>query len=137
MDLTRLTVPQRLSAGSALVVVIAAFLPWVSILGISALGIEGDGVITLILGLAGAAILLFTAGVFGADAKAPGKAVNITLIVLAALVTLIALVDMNGAAAIGLYLTLFAGMAWLGGAIWHLAIAAKTAPSASSTGSVS
>jgi hypothetical protein len=133
MDLTRLSVPQRLSVGSALVTVIAAFLPWVSILGVSAIGIEGDGVITLILGLAGATILLVTAGVFGAEAKAPAKAINITLIVLAALVTLIALVDMNGAAAVGLYLTLFAGMAWLAGAIWHMAIAAKVAPSASGT----
>jgi hypothetical protein len=30
------------------------------------------------------------------------------------------LIDMNGAAAIGLYLTLFAGIAWLVGAIWQL-----------------
>jgi hypothetical protein len=134
MDLTRLTVPQRLSVGSVLVTVIAAFLPWVSIFGASAIGIEGDGVITLILGLAGAIILLLTAGVFSAEAKAPGKAINITLIVLAVLVTLIALIDMNGAAAIGLYLTLFAGMAWLAGAIWHMAIAAKMTPSASGTG---
>ena len=136
MDLTRFTVPQRLSAGAALITVMAAFLPWVSILGVSAIGIEGDGVITLILALAGATILVLTAGVFSAEAKAPGKAVNITLIVLAALVTLIALVDMNGAAAVGLYLTLFAGMAWLAGAIWHMAIAAKVAPSASGTGVV-
>ncbi len=133
MDLTRLSVPQRLSVGSALVTVIAAFLPWVSILGVSAIGIEGDGVITLLLGLAGATILLLTAGVFGAEAKAPAKAINITLIVLAALVTLIALVDMNGAAAVELYLTLFAGMAWIAGAIWHMAMAAKVAPSASGT----
>jgi hypothetical protein len=136
MDLTRLTVPQRLSIGSVLVTVIAAFLPWVSIFGISALGIEGDGVITLILGLAGATILLLTTGVFGAEAKTPAKAINITLIVLAALVTLIALIDMNGAAAVGLYLTLFAGMAWLAGAIWHMAVAAKGSTSASGTGVV-
>ncbi|MET0526125.1 MAG: hypothetical protein ABWZ91_15070 [Nocardioides sp.] len=136
MDLTRLTVPQRLSVGAALVTVIAAFLPWVSIFGISALGIEGDGVITLILALAGAVILLLTAGVFSAEAKTPAKAVNITLIVLASLVTLIGLVDMNGAAAIGLYLTLFAGMAWLAGAIWHLATATKVAPSTRGSGVV-
>jgi hypothetical protein len=30
------------------------------------------------------------------------------------------LIDMNGAVAIGLYLTLFAGIAWLVGAIWQL-----------------
>jgi hypothetical protein len=128
MDLKRLTVPQRLSLGAAGVVFIAAFLPWVSIFSVSKLGIEGDGVITLILSLAGAAVLLLTSGVFGSAEKTPGKAVNITLIVLAALVTLIALVDMNGFAAIGLYLTMFGGLAWLAGAIWHMAVVAKSAP---------
>ena len=33
---------------------------------------------------------------------------------------LIGLVDMNGAAAIGLYLTLFGGIAWVVGAVWEL-----------------
>lgn len=138
MDLKRLTVPQRLSLGAAAVVLIAAFLPWVSVLGISALGIEGDGVLTLILALAGGAVLLFTTGVLDSTVKVPvkvsAKAANITLIVLAALVMLIALVDMNGFAAIGLYLTLFGGMAWLAGAIWQLALAAKETPSTSGSG---
>jgi hypothetical protein len=35
-------------------------------------------------------------------------------------VALVGLIDMNGAAAIGLYLTLFAGIAWLVGAIWEI-----------------
>ena len=131
MDLTRLTVPQRVSAGSTLVVVIGAFLPWVSILGISVSGLEGDGVITLVLGLAGAALLVFTSGVLGAEPKKSSKPADIALVVLSALVALIALIDMNGAAAIGLYLTLFAGVAWLVAAIWHLAVAAKVAPPSS------
>lgn len=119
MNLTRLTVPQRISIASMAVVVIAAFLPWVSLFGISARGTDGDGVITLILGLAGIGILAYSSPLFRAE-KTPGKPSQITLIVFAAIVALIGLFDMNGAAAIGLYLTLFAGIAWLVGAIWQL-----------------
>src|SRR5680860_1163284 len=46
MNFGRLTVPQRVSGVAMLVVALAAFLPWVSIFGISAIGIEGDGVLT-------------------------------------------------------------------------------------------
>ena len=57
---------------------------------------------------------------------------EIALIALAAIVALIGLVDMNGAAAIGLYLTLFGGLVWLAGAIWQLSArrAAPTQPQA-------
>lgn len=120
MNLTRLTLPQRISIASMVVVVIAAFLPWVSLFGISARGTEGDGVITLILALAGIGVLAYSSPLFRAE-RSPGKPSQITLIVLAAIVALIGLFDMNGAAAIGLYLTLFAGIAWLVGAIWQLA----------------
>lgn len=120
MDLTRLTIPQRISLGSMAVVVIAAFLPWVSLFGVTARGTDGDGIITLILSVAGIVVLALTSGVLRAD-KSPGKTSQIALVVLAALVALVGLIDMNGAAAIGLYLTLFAGLAWLVGAIWQLA----------------
>ena len=56
MNVGRLTTPQRISAVSILLTAIASFLPWVSIFGISKLGIQGDGVMTLILAVAGAAI---------------------------------------------------------------------------------
>ena len=42
------------------------------------------------------------------------------MLVLAVLTGLIGLLDMNGAAAIGLYLALFAGVAWVVGAAWQL-----------------
>jgi hypothetical protein len=45
---------------------------------------------------------------------------QISLLVLAVLVALIGLLDMSGLAAIGLYLTFFAGMAWVVGAAWQL-----------------
>jgi hypothetical protein len=103
-----------------LVVALAAFLPWVSIFGISARGTDGDGVITLILSLVGLAVLMFSSRALRPE-RAAGKVSNITLIVLAAIVALVGLIDMSGAAAIGLYLTLFAGIAWLVGAIWQIA----------------
>ncbi|WP_155991924.1 hypothetical protein [Nocardioides sp. URHA0032] len=125
MNLTRLTTPQRISLGSMIVVMIAAFLPWVSLFGISARGTDGDGVITLVLALVGLGVLAVTSRAFRPE-KVAGKPSQITLIVLAALVALVGIFDMNGAAAIGLYLTLFAGLAWLVGAIWQLAAGSRT-----------
>lgn len=126
MNLERLSTPQRISAVSILVVIVAAFLPWVSILGFGALGVEGDGVITLVLGIAGAAVLAVTTGLFGGE-RTPGRGSQIALLVLAVLVALVGLFDMNGAAAIGLYLTLLAGVAWVVGAAWQMSLS-KTVP---------
>jgi hypothetical protein len=128
MDFGRLTTPQRISAGSILVTAVAAFLPWVSILGISRLGIDGDGVLTLIIAVAGAIVLAVTTGLVG-KARVPGKASQIVLLVLAILTALIGLVDMNGAAALGLYLTFFAGVGWTVGAAWQLGLSKKAVES--------
>ncbi|MGZ8738638.1 MAG: hypothetical protein ACXWW7_15855 [Nocardioides sp.] len=119
MDLSRFTTPQRVSAVAIIVVAVAAFLPWVSIFGISISGIRGDGVITLILALLGAGVLATRTGLLE-QVKIPEKAGLIAFIVLAALVTLIGLIDLNGAAAIGLYLTILGGIAWVVGAVWEL-----------------
>lgn len=119
MNFSRLSTPQRISAVSILVVALAAFLPWVSIFGIGVSGIQGDGVITLVLAIAGGVVLVLTTGVLG-EPKAAGKKSQIALLVLAVLVALVGLLDMNGAAAIGLYLTLFGGVAWVVGAAWQL-----------------
>lgn len=124
MNFGRLTVPQRVSGLAILVVALGAFLPWVSIFGISKIGIEGDGVITLVLAVAGAVILAMTTGLVG-SARTPSRKSQIALLVLAVLVALIGLLDMNGAAAIGLYLTLFGGIAWVVGAVWQLSLTRK------------
>ena len=92
-----------------------------SIFGISAIGVEGDGVITLLLAVAGGIVLALSSGLVG-KLKAPGKWAQISLLVFAVLVALIGLMDMNGVAAIGLYLTLFGGIAWVVGAAWQLGI---------------
>jgi hypothetical protein len=132
MDLTRLTIPQRISLASMAVVVIAAFLPWVSPFGISARGTDGDGMVTLVLSLVGIVVLVLTSGVLKAK-KAAGRVSQIALVAVAALVALIGLMDMNGAAAIGLYLTLFAGLAWLVGAVWQLVISKPTVVTSEAT----
>ena len=131
MNISRLTVPERLSLGAMAVVVIAAFLPWASVLGISARGTDGDGVITLIVALVGIVVLAATSGLFRPE-KTSGKVSQIALIVLGAIVALIGIADMNGVSAIGLYLTLFAGIAWVIGSVWTMT---SGKPAASSTGS--
>ena len=131
MNISRLSTPQRVSAISILVVALAAFLPWVSIFGLGVSGIEGDGVITLVLAVAGGVVLAVTAGLFG-EPKAAGRKSQIALLVMSVLVALIGLMDMNGAAAIGLYLTLFGGVAWVVGAAWQLSVSKNAAsPTAS------
>ncbi|WP_062518502.1 hypothetical protein [Demequina gelatinilytica] len=121
MRIERLSTPQRISAIAIVVVALAAFLPWVSIFGISAIGIEGDGIITLAFAIAGGITFALTTGLFGAE-RTPGRASQIALLVLAILTALIGLVDMNGAAAMGLYLTMLAGIAWVIGAAWQLTL---------------
>ena len=52
------------------------------------------------------------------------------VIAVVGVVALIGLLDMNGAAAIGLYLTLFGGVAWVVGAAWQLSAAKGDAATA-------
>lgn len=132
MNFGRLTTPQRVSGVAILVVALAAFLPWVSVFGISKAGIEGDGVLTLVLALAGAVTLAMTTGLVGSP-RIPGRKSEIVLLVLAILAALIALLDMNGVAAIGLYLTMFGGIAWVIGAVWQLSLT-KTADASPAEG---
>lgn len=127
MNFSCLTTPQRISAVSILVIALAAFLPWVSIFGISAIGIEGDGVITFALAAAGGIVLALTTGLLGRE-KLPGKKSQISLVMMALVVALIGFMDMNGVAAIGLYLTLLGGIAWVVGAVWQLSVSTQNAP---------
>ena len=119
MDLSRFSTPQRVSGIAIIVVALAAFLPWVSVFGFSVSGIRGDGLITLILAVLGALSLATRTGLLD-QVKIPEKAGVVASLVFAGLVTLIAFLDMNGAAAIGLYLTLFGGIAWVVGAVLEL-----------------
>jgi hypothetical protein len=90
------------------VVAVAAFLPWASVFAFSKSGIEGDGIVTLACAAVG--LILIWRGRLG----------WIGQLVLAVIVVLIGLYDLNelgNLAAIGLYLTFLAGLAWVIGAL--------------------
>jgi O-antigen/teichoic acid export membrane protein len=125
MNFARLTTPQKISAIAMLVVAVGAFLPWASLLGINAYGIQGDGVITLILAVAGMVLLALTSALVKPD-RTQNKVSGIACLVLAVLVTLIGLNDTTNFAAIGIYLTLLGGIAWIVGAGWQIALRTKS-----------
>lgn len=98
--------------GSAVLLVIAAFLPWASLFGITVNGTDGDGGITIFLAL--------VAGIMGVLAALQGKRwAAITAIVfgvLSFLVGLLNILDVSGtdiadtSIGIGLWLTALAGL---------------------------
>jgi hypothetical protein len=90
--------------GAAGLVIVSAFMPWVSLLGFSRSGIDyGDGTITLIVGIVGLVMLWQRwLGWFGQFAAA-------------VIVVAVGFYDIHQAgnlAAIGLYLTFAAGVVW-------------------------
>lgn len=122
MNLSVLNIQQRISAVAILVVFFSAFLPWASVWNHNILGVQGDGIITLILAVIGAGVFLL-GNDFLFPVMMPRKIADITLVVLSgltALIGLIATVNIGGFASIGVYFTLFAAIAWTVGAVWHL-----------------
>jgi hypothetical protein len=106
---------QVLRIGAGVGIVIGAFLPWVQVLGIGVAGTNGDGQITLVLGIVVIVLSLL--------AK---RWAAITVAVLGALCALIAFADMTNAAASGIYLTLAGGLVALGAGI--VAARARSVP---------
>ncbi len=100
-------------------VAVGSFLPWASVLGISVSGIEGDGVVTLVLAVVG---VIFTA-VMRPKRLRFAKGVHATLGVL---VVIVAGYHIGGFAAIGVYLTFLAGLAWVGVALVPPRVFART-----------
>jgi hypothetical protein len=107
-----LTTPEKIVGGAAVVTAVAAFLPWASILGFSKSGIDGDGQITVVLALIGIALV--------ATGQLRRRRIGYLQAVLGAFVTFVGIADMTSVSAIGLYLTLFAGIAWTIGAVMAL-----------------
>jgi hypothetical protein len=104
-DLKSWSGPRQIVAGCAAVTFVAAFLPWVAVLGISVSGwTGGDGKITAFLGVVG----LVMAFAWWSHAKAHG----IVQLCCGLLVSFVGLYDMTNFAAIGIYLTLLAGIVW-------------------------
>ncbi len=118
-QLNRLSLQQKIEGTSAAVIALAAFLPWVSIFGISANGISGDGKITLLLALAALFAFASQTGLTGEFTLAPKVVLGIS-IACAAIALFVAIADMNEFAAIGLYLTLIAGIVMAAAIVWEI-----------------
>jgi hypothetical protein len=108
-----LPTPRKVSLVAAAVVLVALFLPWVSVLGISVSGIStGDGKLVLVVTLAALAVLAASSGLITAFTVSP-RVANLGSGAAGAFCALVALVDLNDFAAFGLYLTLLASIAWV------------------------
>lgn len=91
--------------GSAGLAIVGSILPWYSFLGTTVLGIEGDGIITLIVGV--------IAGVGGWWLDSQKRALGLGA-VCGLIVTLVALSHVRSISAIGVYVTLAGGLGMLG-----------------------
>lgn len=113
---------------AALVTVLGSILPWATLLGYSKLGIEGDGLITLLF-----AVLAGVAAVWGAVSISPRalKVTGITITVAGALITLIGLIDLSDVSrsgvsvGFGLVLTTLAGIATLTAGVLTLLVSRR------------
>ena len=111
------TPPQRMAAVSIIVIVVGAFLPWASFLGFNVSGISGDGRLTLAMALIGAALFAFGTRLMGLP-KVPRRGYLIPSVICAVIVALVALADLSNISAIGIYLTLLAGLTWIAAVVW-------------------
>lgn len=118
LDLNSLSRAQKVSGGAMAAVVAGAFLPWVSFLGFSVIGVRGDGLITLIAAVVGLAALAFGTDVLGRRRIADTTRTSVSAVA-AGISVLVAFTDMNNFAAAGLYVTLMAGIAWVVGLVWE------------------
>jgi hypothetical protein len=98
------------------IVFISSFLPWVSVFGISVSGISADGKITMIFSLIAAGVLASSLGLTG-SAQASETVTKVVCGLCGLVAFLVGLADMNRFAAIGLWLTMLAGLAWIAVAV--------------------
>ena len=117
--LNQLSLQQKVQATAAVVIALAAFLPWASIFGLSVSGINGDGKITLILALGALFGFATRTGLTGDFTLAPKVVLGISILC-ATVSLLVGIADMNDFAAIGLYLTLIASIVMAAAIIWEI-----------------
>jgi hypothetical protein len=111
MNLREIPVPLKVVLGAEALTVLAAFLPWESVLGVSAPGIRGDGAVTLVLAAAGGALIL--ANRVGRDFSLVAE------FLLGAAVVVVAVYHVNDpSGSFGIYVTLSAGLVWVAALIW-------------------
>lgn len=98
----------KLLYGGAAVTIAGAFLPWYTVLGASVLGIEGDGLLTLILGVAAAGLVWYL------DTLKYRLYVGVGLGALVLLIGLYHLTNFSGA---GVYITILGGLVFVGSGV--------------------
>ncbi len=118
LDLSRLQPPHKLAAGSMIAVAIAVFLPWVSLAGISVGGLRGDGKITFVCATAGLAAIANGTRLRGAPRLTRQQYFMISGIA-AGLSVYTGLQHLTSYSGIGVYLTLFGGLAWAAALLWE------------------
>lgn len=89
----------------AAIVVLGAFLPWYTFLGISVLGIEGDGLITLVLGFIAAGLVWYLTSL---------KRLAGASMALGSIITLVGLYHLTNISGVGVYLTVLGGSMLVG-----------------------
>lgn len=92
---------EKLVFVGAALTTLGAFLPWVTVFGTSVAGVQGDGVLTLILGLIAAGLLWW---------RSWNRRIQLGTLTVGSLIVLITLSAMSRAAGFGLYLTLAGGL---------------------------
>jgi hypothetical protein len=105
----RLNTQQAIAGGCAIVIAVAAFLPWVSLFGVYRIGLQGDGALTIII--AGIALATLAAQAWSRVVLMPIVGVDTVLTTAATVCLLISAVHMNQYAALGLWTTLIASVA--------------------------
>ena len=101
--LSRLRTDQKIALAGAVVAAVGSFLPWATFLGTSIGGLQGDGVITLLLAIV-------AAGITTIEPDAVEKWNSAIVGGCGVLIVLVGLVSLTGAAAIGLFLTIIGGL---------------------------
>ncbi|MHB9287735.1 hypothetical protein ACKVMT_11945 [Halobacteriales archaeon Cl-PHB] len=125
MELDDLTTGEKVALGGGVAAVVGAVLPWASFMGQSVSGLDGDGVITLILGIAAAGVIVVRewgqmdqagVGVLGLLTLAIGGMAYSDIGSLASMGGSGSGFSISISPGIGLYLTLLAGILMLAGA---------------------
>ncbi len=106
---------EKLCGGAAIATLVAAFLPWTTVLGGGVAGVKGDGQISVFCAIIGLSALTAHRGV-GPLVLGPRLTLGIHSAA-AAFVALVGIANVSTAAAIGLYVTILAGLAWIAGCV--------------------
>jgi hypothetical protein len=114
MDFSAMPMQMKVILVAVLATILGAMLPWASAFGVSVAGVRGDGLMTLVIAFIGGAFVLATRG------GSKGAKINaVAQLVLGGLVVVVALYHVTDEfAAIGVYVTLLAGLTWVGALAW-------------------